>query len=300
MSSSPSSSSSSISIAPENATAPPEITFDELASVLRDPTMSTLITHDFDDDQTGTLLLRWMVTIADGLDHHRAEVLRLRRERDFSLRYGASNGSFVRRIRGLVFIHRERQAAAESSPVPVSLPPLYDSSPPSSTYTELPEIPESTIPPFETQNSPITTESPPRTVEIMSEEDENAPSEDSLISFYTADTHEPGTIDNPIDVDLIPEPSAIHSSRPIGVRRTRSAPITMQCTVCNRTGHEAQECIRFGPTICSGCQGTDHFARDCPLWRADIRRYHPQLQFCLVCNETGHTIDRCATIHYPH
>ena len=280
--------------------------------------MSTLITHDFDDDQTGTLLLRWMVTIADGLDHHRAEVTRLRRERDFSLRYGASNGSFVRRIRGLVFIHRERRIAAELSPAPVSLLPLYDSSPPSSTSTEPPEIPESTTPPFETQNpplfeyppstfptndenhSPITTESPPRTVEIMSEEDENAPSEDSLISFYTADTHEPGTIDNPIDVDLIPEPPTIHSSRPIGVRRTRSAPITMQCTVCNRTGHEAQECIRFGPTICSGCQGTDHFARDCPLWRADIRRYHPELQFCLVCNETGHTIDRCATIHYPH
>ena len=88
--------------------APPEITFDELASVLRDPTMRTLISHDFNNDQTGMVLLRWMVTIADGLDHHRVDTQRLQRERDFSLRYGASNDSFVRRIRGLVFIHRER------------------------------------------------------------------------------------------------------------------------------------------------------------------------------------------------
>ena len=293
MSSSPSSSSSSVSITSDNALGSPEITFDELASVLRDPTMRTIIAHDFNDDQTGMVLLRWMVTIADGLDHHRAEAQRLREERDASLRYGASNDSFVRRIRGLVFIRRERRAAAVS-------PPTSDHSPPSFT------------PPLETQNPPSfeyppstsSTNNSPRAVEILSEgqneEEENSPHEDSLISFYTAHSPEPGTIDNPIDIDLIPEQSTIHSSRPIGVRRTRSAPITMQCTVCNRTGHETQNCIRFGPTICSGCQGTDHFARDCPQWRADIRRYNPQLQFCLVCNETGHTIDRCAILHYPH
>ena len=186
MSSSPSSSSSSISITSENPMAPPEITFDELTSVLRDPTMRTLISHNFDDDQTGMIVLKWMVTIADSLDHHRAEMRRLQRERDFSLRYGASNNSFVRRIRGLVLIHQERRVAAASSPVSTPLLPFFDPSPPSSAYAELPEVPEPTTPPFETQNSPsfeyppltsstsnenqsATTESSPRTVEILSE-----------------------------------------------------------------------------------------------------------------------------------
>ena len=283
MSSSPSSSSSSISITSENPMAPPEIRFDKLTSVLRDPTMRTLISHDFDDDQTGMVVLRWMITIADGLDHHQAEMWRLQRERDFSLRYGASNDSFIWRIRGLVLIRRERRAAAASSPVSTPLLPFFDPSPPSSAYAELPEIPEPTTPPFEMQNSPsfeyppstsstnnenqsATTESSPRTVEILSEgrneEEENSPSGDSLTSFYTANTPKPGTIDNPIDVDLVPEQSTIHSSRPIELRRTWSAPIAMQCTVCTRTGHAAQDCIQLGPTICNGCQGTNHFARD--------------------------------------
>ena len=257
------------------------------------------------------VLLRWMVTIADGLDHHQVETQQLQREKDFSLRYGASNDSFVRRIRGLVFIHQERRMAAASSPIATPLLPLLDPSPPSSAYAELPEVPEPTTPPFETQNSPsleyppsTSTENSPRTVEILSEgrneEEENSPSEDSLVSFYTANTPEPGTINNPIDIDLIPEQPTIHSSRPTRVRRTRSAPITMQCMICTRTGHVAHDCIQSGPTICNGCRRTDHFARDCPRWRADIRRYNPQLQFCLVCNETGHTIDRCAVLHYPN
>ena len=37
--------------------------------------------------------------------------------------------------------------------------------------------------------------------EKQDEEEENAPSEDSMISFYTADTHEPGSQQNPIDID---------------------------------------------------------------------------------------------------
>ena len=39
----------------------------------------------------------------------------------------------------------------------------------------------------------------PKTVEI--EEEENSPSKDSMVSFYTPDTHELGSQHNPIDVD---------------------------------------------------------------------------------------------------
>ena len=43
------------------------------------------------------------------------------------------------------------------------------------------------------------TRSSPKTVEI--EEEENPPSEDSMVSFYTAVTHELGSQQNPIDID---------------------------------------------------------------------------------------------------
>ena len=56
--------------------------------------------------------------------------------------------------------------------------------------------------------------------EEQDKEEENNPSEDSLISFYTADTHEPGTQQNPIDIDLICEQSIIPLPRPTGIRRT--------------------------------------------------------------------------------
>ena len=208
------------------------------------------------------------------------------------------------------------------SPIQTPLPPLFDSSPSTSAYHELPEMPESTTLPLSAvENSPssgypptspmnddenrvaISTKNSPRSVEIMSEEkdkeEENTQSKDSLISLYTTDTHELGTQQNPINIDLIPEQLIVPLLKPTGIRRTQSAPTTMQCTVCARTGHMAQDCIQLGPTLCNYCQESGHFAKDCRKWRADIRRYDPQLQFCLVCNETGHSLDRCTTLNYP-
>ena len=51
----------------------------ELALVLRDPEMRTVITRDFDEDQIGQLVLRWIVSLNDSLDRHRAEIQRLRK-----------------------------------------------------------------------------------------------------------------------------------------------------------------------------------------------------------------------------
>ena len=87
-----------------------------------------------------------------------------------------------------------------------------------------------------TENSPIS-------VEIMSKEhdkeEENARSEDSLISFYTTDTHKLGTQQNPINIDLIPERLIVPLPKPTGIRQMWSATTTMQCTVCAQTGHMA-------------------------------------------------------------
>ena len=314
MSSSPQSSSSSISIASDNSLGPPEITMNELAIVLRDPGMKNVIRNDFDDDQIGQLVLRWIVSVSKSLDHHQAEVQRLQTEREFALNYGIANQSFLRRLRGLVFIHRERQRAANPSPAQTPPPPLFESSPPSSAYDEPPEMPESTTPPLPTAD-PASLEYPqsisPMTVEI--EEEEDSPSEDSMVSFYTPDTHEPGSQRNPIDVDQFhvqldtPHP-AINT-----LRRTRSNPLDDRrvtlpvnnsesslplsyCKSCGLHGHLPDDCLRRGPFICTYCREIGHETADCVERRRNEARYHPELQFCLVCSQTGHSLDRCSTL----
>ena len=48
----------------------------EVALVLRDPEMRTVIAHDFHEGRNGQLILRWIVSLSDSLDH-RAEIQRL-------------------------------------------------------------------------------------------------------------------------------------------------------------------------------------------------------------------------------
>ena len=146
MSSSPT--SSSISIASDDPLGPPEITMGELALVLRDPEMRTVIARDFNDDQIGQLVLRWIVSISNSLDHHRAKVQRLRTERQFAVDYGNSNQSFIRRFRGLVLIHRQRQMEAALGS------PLFNT-PPSDAYQEPPEMTYLYTPPPFVLSSPI-------------------------------------------------------------------------------------------------------------------------------------------------
>ena len=197
MSSSPT--SSSISIASDDPLGPPKITMNEVALVLRDhPEMRTVIAHDFNEDQIGQLVLRWIVSLSDSLDHHRAEIQRLREERQFAVDYGNSNQSFVRRIRGLVLIHRQQQMEAALGS------PLFNT-PPSDAYQEPPEMAYPNTPPPLVLTSPVDEnerENSPRSVEIATEE-QNSPNEDSITSFYTAHSNEPGTQENPIDVDRL-------------------------------------------------------------------------------------------------
>ena len=82
MSSSPSLSSSSIFIASDNPLGLAEITLDELTYVLCDPEMRTLIAHNFNDNQTEMVVLRWIISIGASLDRHQAKVQQLlKRER---------------------------------------------------------------------------------------------------------------------------------------------------------------------------------------------------------------------------
>ena len=65
-----SSMSSSISIASDDPLGPPEITMNEVVLVHRDPGMRTVIAHDFHEDRIGQLILRWIVSLSDSIDHH--------------------------------------------------------------------------------------------------------------------------------------------------------------------------------------------------------------------------------------
>ena len=82
--------------------------------------------------------------------------------------------------------------------------PLFDT-PPSDAYQEPPEMAYPNTPPPLVLTSPVDEnerENSPRTVEIATEE-QNSPNENSIISFYTAHSNEPGTQENPINVDRL-------------------------------------------------------------------------------------------------
>ena len=112
-------------------------------------------------------------------------------------------------------------------------------------------------------------------------------------SFQTAITHPSGSATNPIDVDLLPP------FVPISVRRTRSAPTTLNCRICRRSGHRLDRCILEGPIICIYCRGVGHVKSDCAEFRRDLRRYNPEMQFCILCSNVGHSVDNCAILNLP-
>ena len=195
----------------------------------------------------------------------------------------------------------------------IDLPTTYN--PPSFEY---PPLTSSTN---DNENNVATsTEDSPRSIEIMSkkqdEEEENAPSEDSMISFYTADTHEPGSQQNPIDTDRFfiwldtPHPAinVLQRTRSnlIDDRRathpTNNSELSLPlayCRICGLHGHLPDGCLRRGPFICMYCREIGHETTNCVKLRRNEARYHPELQFCLVFSQPGHSLDRCFALLHP-
>ena len=152
--------------------------------------------------------------------------------------------------------------------------------------------------------------------EKQDEEEENAPSEDSMISFYTADTHEPGSQQNPIDIDWFFIRLDIPHLAINVLWRTRSNPIDdwrathptnnlesslplSYCRICGLHGHLPDGCLRRGPFICTYCREIGHETTDCVELRHDEARYHPELQFCLICSQPGHLLNQCFALLHP-
>ena len=62
---------------------------------------------------------------------------------------------------------------------------------------------------------------------------EQSDSNNSFLSYYTAAYDEPGTRNNPIDVDRLLDPSPSPPHIPVySPPRTQSAPITAPCPMC--------------------------------------------------------------------
>lgn len=119
-------------------------------------------------------------------------------------------------------------------------------------------------------------------------------------SFHTPETEEQGTQTNPIDVDTF-EPPPLPQTTVIQHflhRRTRSIEVPTTCNMCGRRGHTSTTCIWNGPILCNYCREIGHLRDACPDLRRDIALYDPRYQFCVVCNQPGHTVDRCfALLH---
>jgi hypothetical protein len=365
MASSPARSSSSMSLSPSNPLSG-EITAEELGEIITDPEMTTLIAQTFDDDITGTLLLRYYLSLSESIERQRRETRRLVNERLELYHYAINMDRFQRMMRPVVGTYRERQLDLLDRSTRPPLSPLFDSSPPSSAYMnpttmtsdgspitvniEPQGISEEVPHPSSSPNTSTShdndistlTDEQPRTVEITSmnaiNEEDSATSEDSMIPLYTNDDRtesgpsvtfytansELGSQQNPIDVDRLfirtdtPHP-AINTRRrtrsnPINDRQTTrltsnstsSLPLSY-CRICGLHGHLPDGCVMMGPFLCSHCREVGHGARNCPERQAEERRYQreeesryrPDLQFCLVCSQQGHSIDRCFALQYP-
>ena len=122
-------------------------------------------------------------------------------------------------------------------------------------------------------------------------------SNDSLLLFYTPTYEEPGTRNNPIDIDWLLDSSPLPPRIPVYTPPwTRSAPITAPCPMCRRHGHMSTQCVWYGPGICSYCEEVGHTIHNCNILRRDQQHFNPHLLYCLMCKWSGHTSITCGTL----
>ena len=281
-----------------------EVYADELARIMDDPLSLAQIVNAFDNDPTDTAILRLFHFISDTMDRMRREMIRLRNDWEEVYEYAIASAHFRQTIRPIVRDHRERQNRRSPSPYP--LQPLFDEHPPPAVHISPPSISD--------------IDDSPQTIPILSPGsiDTDSPhSESPSMAFFTVTKNTPGTQQNPIDVDrLILRHDTPHPAVSL-LRRTNSNPILEQaiailqntrsesslnlihCRVCDRYGHRATGCIQMGPLICQYCQEVGHGERDCNERRCDERLFHPEMQFCLICSQPGHSVGNCYALQYP-
>ena len=167
-----------------------EVYADELVRIMEDPLSLAQIVNAFDNDPTGTAILRLFHFISDTTDRTRREMMRLCNDREEVYEYAIASAHFRQTIRPIVRDHRKRQNRRSPSPSPFQ--PLSDKHPPPAVHISPPSISD--------------IDDSPRTIPILSPGpiDTDSPhSESPSMAFFTATENTPGTQQNPIDVDQL-------------------------------------------------------------------------------------------------
>ena len=237
----------------------PVVTATELSHILMDDGSAAAIYHAFHPTPTLSMTLRHYLFISINIERIRRDLDRHRIELDNMFQLLIQSDQFQRNMNSIVLNYRDRRQ---------------------STRTQSP---------------------PPQTVEIH--DDRSNSSNESPEEFHTPEAEEQGTQNNPINVDFqppSPHPTHLAIIPHVTARRTRSMDSPTFCTTCTKVGHTRETCIWRGRIQCDYCREIGaHFRNNCPVLRRDIMNSHPRYQFCAVCNQVGHNIDRCWALLHP-
>jgi hypothetical protein len=206
---------------------------------------------------------------------------------------------FQETLEPILMDFRRRQQT--NDPSPLAIPPLL----PPSSPTDSP------------QSVPIN--SPPQTTTPIDDPSTSASStnsNESYLSYHTANHEELGTPTHPIDVDQLPDQQVTMNYEEMGtqtnpidvdqyteqrnipyprtnnVRKIHSAPLLGYCTICDQTGHPTARCLRrIEP--CDYCKEIGHHRTECPAFNRDILQFNPGLKRCRLCDAPGHETEQC-------
>jgi hypothetical protein len=223
----------------------------ELSRMLTDPISDERLQTAFEGQRTAYAILRQYHFVTMGLNHILYNLNRHQTERNTLYHALMTSVRFQETLEPILMDFHRRQQMNDPSPlvVPSLLPP--------SSPTDSPQSVPINSPP---QMTTSIDDPPTSTSSIQSNE--------SFLSYYTADREEPGTPTHPIDVDQLPDQQVTTNYKEMGtqtnpidvdqfteqhnipyprtnnVRKIHSAPALGYCTICDRTGHLTEHCLR--------------------------------------------------------
>ena len=246
----------------------PVLTSSELSQLLLDQEMNFVVAAAFLSSPLSTTLLRQYLFLSHNLERIRQDLIHHQQERESIFDVLIHSAPFQDIITPIVlnFWFQQRQV----SPI----------NPPSSVF-HAPS--DSSTPKWEVEQQSVIIQ-------------ERSDSNNSLLSYYTTAHEEPGTRNNPIDVDRLLDPSPSPPRTPIYTPpQTRSAPVTAPCSLCHRHGHTSIQCVWNCPGVCSYCKKVGHTIHNCNILRRDQQCFDPHLLYCLTCKQSGLTAITCST-----
>ena len=250
----------------------PLLTSSELSQLLLDQEMNFAIATTFSSSPLSTTLLRQYLFLSHNLERIWQDLIRHQQERQSIFDVLSHSAPFQDIIMSIVLNFRYRQWQVS----PINPPPILRTPSPSFSSEHTVE-----------QQSVII--------------QERSNSNSSLLSYYTAAHEEPGTRNNPIDIDQLLDPSPSPPCTPVYTPpRTQSAPVTAPCPMCHRHGHTSTQCVWYGPGVCSYCEEVGHIVHNCSVLRRDQQCFNPHLLYCLMCKWSGHTSNTCSTLLSYH